>query len=110
MKLPNIPNFTNLRDQTEVTRYTSVIFDQIQDIVNGGINFSENMSVSIISCAFGVANQQYQFSHSLKRKPIGYIVIGVGSAITIYDGVLPNDTGAIYLRASGPGNAKVMVI
>ncbi len=110
MKLTLPRNVSNLNDAVELGRFVQVAFDDIENVINGNIDFSTNISSNNISCAFQTANVDTSFQHGLGRIPNGFFVVGLDVASIIYNGAATNTVSTIYLRSSvAPTNAKVMV-
>ncbi len=110
MKLTLPRNVSNLNDVEQLGRYVQVAFDDIQSVINGNIEFNQNIGAKQIDCSFLTANADFTFSHGLGRIPQGFFVVGLSVASIIYNGAAKNTTDLIYLRASvAPVNAKVMV-
>ncbi len=110
MKLTLPRNVSNLNDAEQLGRYVQVAFDDIQNVINGNIEFNQNIGAKQIDASFFVANSDLAFSHGLGRIPQGFFVVGLDVASIIYNGASKNTADLIYLRASvAPVNAKVMV-
>lgn len=110
MKLTLPRNVSNLKTVEELGRFTQIAFDDIDNVLNGNVEFIENISVKKIDCLFSQANADTVFQHGLGRTPAGFFVVGLDVASIIYNATTANTTDLIYLRSSIANvNAKVMV-
>lgn len=110
MKLTLPRNVSNLTDVEQLGRYVQVAFDDIDSVINGGIEFNQNIDAKQIACIFQTANSDAVFAHGLGRIPNGFFVVGLDVASIIYNGAAHNTTDLIYLRSNTASvNAKVMV-
>ncbi len=110
MKLTLPRNVSNLNDAEQLGRYVQVAFDDIGNVINGNIEFNQNIGAKQIDCKFLTANSDTVFNHGLGRAPQGFFVVGLDVASIIYNGAANNTTELIYLRSTvAPVNAKVMV-
>ena len=74
---------------------------ELSNILNGGVNFPDNFDAEILSVAdSGTANTEFTVSHTLKRVPIGFIVLNINKAGVVYDSGTAWTTSAIYLKCS----------
>ena len=109
-KLKGFTTLSNLKTVEELSRYYSIVVDEIKAILNGKISFSENVEVSSVSVTFTSAGTEVIVNHTLQVIPIGYVVIGRDSDFTVYDGITSWTAQYISLRASASGNARILVI
>ncbi len=110
MKLTLPRNVSNLNDTEQLGRYVQVAFDDIQTVVNGNIEFNQNIGAKQLACVFTSANSDAAFSHGLGRIPTGFFIVGIDTASIIYNGAATNTVDLIYLRSNVANvNAKVMV-
>jgi len=109
-KFKSFTTLSNLRTVEDISRYYSIIVDQLESILNGGIGFSDNLQSSISSVVFSTANSEVIVPHGLKVAPLGYVILTRSAALVVYDGSTEWTTEFISLKASASGTAKVMVI
>lgn len=109
MKLTLPFDLSNLGTSDDFNRYGSQSIKQIIDVINGKLNFQDNIESQIVSVSFGTANQDVSASHSLRRVPTGFIPVGLSAAMIVYNGSTSNTDGIIYLRSSAVGTAQVLV-
>lgn len=107
MKVPHFDP-SNL-EKDEFRRIVSILLNAITSILNGGAVFSDNFSQSTQSVTFGAANTEVTVNHNIGRIPVGYLVLGNDSAATIYNGTTAFSAQAIFLRASAPCTATIML-
>lgn len=106
LKIPDVCNVETLED---IIRFTAICLLQIQDVVNGNISFKDNCDTAILSANFTVANQDLQLTHGLKRVPIGYILVGASTPMSLYNGATPSTVTDIYLKSNAIGSGTVLV-
>ncbi len=100
----NVDSFEDLR------KFTDQNLSQIVSVLNGNINFEDNVNVSIVSFTFSVANTNYQVTHSLGIVPTGFIIVGKNISTDIYNGDGVNTKSSIFLKSTvANATVKVMV-
>jgi len=84
---------------------------KLSDVINGGLVFgAENMNCYVHTVTdTGSADTEFNFSHTLKRIPSGYIVVSIDKAGIIYKGSTAWDTTKIYLKCN-VANCEVKLI
>ncbi len=73
---------------------------KIGDMLNGGLRLSENLDVQIKTISIAAADTEETVSHTLKRVPSGYLVIGINKAAIIYDGATAWTTLNLYIKTN----------
>ena len=83
---------------------------ELSQIINKGLKFSDNFNAEILTVAdSGNADTELSVAHTLKRAPIGFIVLKINKAGQVYDsGTAWTDT-AIYLKCSA-ANAAISIL
>ena len=110
MKIKGPQTISNTETLEDLRKFTDQIISQLVSVVNGKIDFDDNLDTSIVTFTFPAANTTYSVSHSLDRQPIGYSIIGKNISTDIYDGVGSSTEKAIFLRSSvANATVKVMV-
>lgn len=110
MKLTLQKNVSNLTDVKELGRFVQIAFDDIENIINGNIEFGQNINAKQIDVSFPSADTDTPFKHGLGRLPTGFLVVGADSPAIIYNSPTTNTTDIIYLRCNAAGpNMKVLV-
>jgi hypothetical protein len=109
-KLPSIPSFSNVETLDALTRYSSIAVGDIQNQVNGNLQFDANIKSSTVDVSFPAANVDVLVSHSLGQTPSGFLVANLSASASIYQGQTPWDGSSIYLRSSSICSAKIIVI
>lgn len=102
----NIDNVTTLGD---VIRYSGILIGQMKDAINGGISYSDNIACAVKTVSFTASGAELRVSHNLGSIPFGYIKVG-GANITVYDSSTPATKTDIYLKATGAGSAKLVIL
>ncbi len=73
---------------------------KLGDIINGGLRVSENLDVQIKTITIAAADTEETVSHTLKRIPAGYLVIGIDKAAIIYDGSTAWTATNLYIKTN----------
>lgn len=107
IKVPH--DLTNLNDDKEFRRYSSIVIGEIVELLNGGMLPQDNFNTQLISCTFMALNTETSFNHGLNRVPSGYMVFGSTKAMNLFDGTTDNNNTKIYLQSSATGVCRVLV-
>lgn len=107
MKISNFDP-SNL-DGEEFKRIVSILLNNMVSALNGGLTFQDNFSQSTQSVQFTAANTEVTVNHNIGRIPVGYLVLGLDQAAIVYNGVQENTSQSLFLRASAPCTATVML-
>ena len=76
------------------------LMDQLCQILNNGLIFSDNLESTISSVTTGGAGTELAIPHTLKRVPSGYLVLSRDQAGIVYDGSTAWTTSNIYIKAN----------
>lgn len=109
MKLNAVQNVSNVTTISDLARYSSIVFDQVESILNGGITFNDNFQGTVVSVTFSAPDTEVQIAQPLGRIPVGYILIKASADMNIYDGNSANTANSIFLKSSAIGNAQLLV-
>jgi hypothetical protein len=110
-KLTQSSNFNQLNKLEDVTRFVTRFSEDVKNQVNGNLLFGENISCVIVTVNFSTAGNNFLVTHNLGRIATGFICVGGDSAGVVYKGIpgSPSTTTTMYLRASLPVTADIMV-
>ncbi len=106
MQVPNT-TISNQTDPKEIQRYTAVSLQSVINAINGGLNFGENIQGTFRGATFTGAGNEQGIVHGLGRVPVGYLVVGRSTGVTIYNGENANTSSVLYLRSTGAGTINV---
>lgn len=98
-----------IQDAGEFQRYVSRIILDIYNVINGQIDFGQNLRTQRIEHAFSQTNVEYAIPHFLGRVPSGYLVVGKTAAADVYDGSTSWTDRVIYLKASAAATIRLEV-
>lgn len=85
-------------------------WNELARLLNGGIKFEDNFNAAIVSISdTGAANAENTVVHSLKRVPIGFIMINTNKGTTVYDSGTAWTTENIYVKF-GTANCTVKLL
>ena len=104
-----VKNISNLKDQKDVTNFSSQNFDAIIRAINGNLSIQDNMNGSILGVTFASANANTIINHGLNRIPLGYLALSASAAMDLYDGTTASTTSQITLRSSATGFVKIFI-
>lgn len=108
-KVTNSTQLQRVPDDRKWT-YTSILFQQIQDILNNGILFGDNLNGQIKTVSFNAANTDVFVAHDLNRVTQYFIVLNLSAAMIVYKGSQANTVQGSFLRSSAVGTADVFLI
>ena len=108
-KLKQQYNLSNLLTVDDLIRFLSQITDEYATVVNGQLQFDQNLKTSTVDVRFTAANTQVSVPHGLARVPTGYIQAKSNVAARIYDGGSTNTDSVLYLKSDAIANVKVIV-
>lgn len=108
-QLKQVYNITTI-DAKDVQKFVGLMMENIVQVLNGNLEFISNIKSSIISATFNATNTETQFSHTLGKVPIGYIVLSSTAAMSVYSGTTPFTNGLIFLKSSATGTASLLLI
>ena len=96
-------------DGEEFKRIVSILLNSIVSAINGGLTFSDNFSQNTQSVTFTAANAEVVVNHNIGRIPVGYLVLGNSAAAIVYNSDTAFTTQSIFLKASAPTTATIML-
>lgn len=101
--------FGNIEDIDQMGRFMELFNNDINDLLNGNLEFDDNLRTSTLSVNFTTANAQLQIAHSLGRTPIGYILAKTNTPARLYDGGTLNDSKFVYIKSDAVANTTIVV-
>lgn len=87
-------------------RYTA----KLGNIINKGVRAADNWDAQTISVTLATANTEQAVAHTLKRIPVGYIVLSMDKVATIYDGTTAWTTTNVYIRSNVNATAVKIIL
>lgn len=109
MKLKTIQDISNVESWEDLRRYSSQIFSDMTDLINGKLSLTQdNCDTQEVTATFqpGV---ELRIPHTLNRIPARYIVTSNSTGVIPFTGVTPWTTDSIYLNATGAGVLKLLL-
>lgn len=105
-----VSNFDTSNSSPEnFQRYSSKQMQDVVNILNKGIIFSDNFDGTITNVAFNSANTNTVITHNLERIPSGYLALELSAAMIIYTGSDVSNESQITLKSSAVGTAKILI-
>lgn len=102
-QLQSVENFEQLR------RFVTIYLTELTRLINGNLNFGENILNSPAVVTFPAAGQDVVVPHKLGFIPNGYLVSKRSDNFVIYDGAQANTNEVLYVRASAAGTASLII-
>lgn len=99
---------TRPKEDADKFRYIQLALQDIIQQLNGNIEITTNLKISIVDTNFASANVNTTINHNLGRVPQGYIEVGKSVSLNVYDGTVNSSTQTITLRSSAVGRAKLL--
>ncbi len=93
----------------ELAKFLDHFCQNVEQVINGRLDFSTNLNCKLISITFSTANLSVPLDHGLGRVPAGYIVTSASAATSVYDSPVANTTSTINLMASAPATVGLLV-
>lgn len=83
----------------------------LANILNRGLKFSDNFDLNVVTVSdTGSANTLFTVAHSLKRVPIGFLVVNINKSGNVYDEGTSWTATNIYLKCSAANaNLKLFI-
>lgn len=97
-KLRNQINVSNLETIDDLSRFVSVVFDELYNQINGKLQITQNIQFVTVNASFPAANTQYAFAHDLGVVPTYYIAVTNPTGGVVYAGTTPFTLNNIYLK------------
>ena len=98
-----------VKEDGEKWRFLAQWLENLVQLLNNGLKFSDNFDAKIVSAVFTAANTDTAVTHGLGRVPSGYIITSSSASMSVYTGSIAWTSSTIYLRASAAGTAGVLV-
>jgi hypothetical protein len=90
----------------QLTRFLTLLASDVVQQINGGLDFQSNFNCKLLTVTFSAANAAVAVVHGLGRVPTGFIVYQRSANLVVYDGVSPNTSSTLNLRASAAGTVS----
>ncbi len=108
-KITQDAGIDKIPDAKDQVRFISQFFDQLKQLLNGGLTFVDNFASKNVSVTFSAIATDTAVAHGLGRVPTGYLVIRKSASMVVYDGAAVWTASSIYLKSSATGTITVMV-
>ncbi len=108
-KIASTGSVSNLTTVDELARFSSISFASIITQINGNLTFGDNISAKVFDVTFSTANTEVQSAHGLGRTPLIWICGSLTANAVVFQSSAADNTN-VYLEASAPCSAKILVI
>lgn len=97
-------------DKTLETELLSA-WNELSRLLNGGIKFVDNHNAETVVVAdTGAVNTEFTVAHTLKRVPVGFLVVKRTGTGVVYESGTAWTTTAIYLKCTTANNAISVLV
>lgn len=108
--LSNPKQLQNINDVQEFMRYCAQAVDDIQTVINGQIEFGQNIKSQTVVQYFDQANVDKQILHNLNKINVNFIIVNKTVASDFYHGVARDTVSTINLRSTVAGVTATIVL
>ena len=108
-KVTRETNIDLVKEDDKKWNFVAQFLDNIKELLNSGLRFSDNFDARIVSATFTAANTDLSVSHSLGRVPTGYVVLSLSASMIVYTGASAWTSSTISLKASAAGTASLLL-
>lgn len=107
-KITASPDVDQVKNE-EFSRFCSIFNKNVQEMVNGNLDFQNNFNCKVISMSFSAINTDTAAVHNLGRVLSSYFVISKSAACDVYNGTSPATANLIYLKGTAVANVTLVV-
>ena len=100
---------SNTEDLENLRRFTAKTLSDVVDVINGNLDFGDNVRCKIQTVNFLASNSDTQIAHGLGYVPTGYIVVGQSATGTVYDGSQAKTNRDIWLKCTAAITVKLLI-
>lgn len=108
--LSNPKQLQNITDVQEFMRYCAQAVDDIQTVVNGQIEYGQNIKSQTVSVLFNQANADVMIRHTLNKIGVNFSVVNKNMSSDFYHGSGVDTLGTIYLRSTVAGVTATIIL
>lgn len=116
MKFWSSGSLQSIKDLSGLTRFVSMMTQNLQQVLRNNITFKDNMKCQIVDFYFELSSTSYAIKHGLGVIPIGFMIIrtsrdGTNPGIIYWDGSPEWTTSTIFLRSqTNEVSARILII
>jgi hypothetical protein len=110
--MPKISSFSDLRKfktPDDFHKEASPVIKETVDVVNGKLEFDQNLNTQTVSVVFKTANSDVAVSHNLKKTGVNYLTANKSVNCTIFNGTRPANKNTIYLQCNVPATVTLVL-
>lgn len=89
-----------IKDPVDFIRQASKLLGDIVLVINGKIEFGDNIQSQIVSVSFSAQNTDTSVNHALNKSSVNYFPVSKNVACDIYTGNRAANNKTIYLRST----------
>ena len=104
------PNLSNIKDLDMFIKYASQAIKQIQDIIDGGVDFDINIASQTLTVTFSLANTVRIINHKMNRTGLKYFVVDKSVACDIYHTASRDTVSQIALSCTVATTVTIILI
>lgn len=109
-KVTELGDFTNVSDPATFIRFCSRFLAQLQDTVNGQLDFKTNFNCEIVDVTFSQANVEQGITHKLNKTGLNYFVVKKSVSCDVYAGNTADTKAIAYLTSTVAGASVTLIL
>lgn len=109
-KITAFTDLTNVKDLPGLVRFLGQFFRELQPVINGRIEFGDNIRSEQVTTFFPVLNVDKVIEHKLSKLNVNFLVANKGVSCDIYRGSDSNSTSQINLRSTVSGVTVTLIL
>lgn len=96
-------DLSRIEELNDLIRLLSSWMNEVTPVINGKIEFDQNIRSQTVSVGFPSANTDTTVAHKLNKTGVNFLVVNKTAACDIYHGAGTDTVNQIYLRSSVAG-------
>ena len=91
-------------------KFTALCIQQLNNIVNGNVEFDANIASQTLTLKFNIANKEQLFIHKLNRKGLKFFVVDKSVACDVYHNARQDTVSQICLSCTVATTVTIILI
>jgi hypothetical protein len=104
------PDLSNITDLGMFIKYSTQNFNQLQDILEGSIEFDSNIASQTITVTFPTANTDKIITHQLNRTGLKFFVVDKSVSCDVYHNKTRDTITQICLKCTVATTVTIILI
>lgn len=102
--------FGRITDQKEFNNSVSRYVDELHPVINGKLQFDQNINSQTITMFFTLANTNYVINHTLNRTGLNFLIAHKTQSFDIFHGSGIDTPSTINLQSSVAGVTVTLIL